>query len=52
MKIWDTANWEKKAVLTGHQLAVTSVDWKIVGEKSILVSCSDDRVSYHTHLGC
>lgn len=44
VKVWDTTRWEREAVLTGHQLAVTSVDWKIIEERSILVSCSDDRV--------
>ena len=48
VRVWNTGKWEREAVLTGHQLAVTSVDWKMVGERSILVSCSDDRVSYCT----
>ena len=32
------------ATLKGHALAVTSVDWRIIKEKSLLASCSDDRV--------
>ena len=30
--------------LYGHKLAVTSVDWTMNGSRSLLVSCSDDRV--------
>ncbi len=31
--------------LTGHTMAVTSVDWKNVGRGSLIATCSDDRVS-------
>jgi len=30
--------------LAGHVLAVTSVDWILLGNQSLLASCSDDRV--------
>lgn len=32
--------------LKGHELAVTSVDWKLMDEKvgEIYVSCSDDKL--------
>ena len=44
MRVWNTGKWEREAVLTGHQLAVTSVDWKNGWRPGvILVSCSDDR---------
>ena len=45
VRVWDTVRWEGVATLTGHKLAVTSVDWKKIRDRSILVSCSDDRVS-------
>ena len=32
------------AILTGHQMAVTSVDWKQIGDRSVIATCSDDRV--------
>ena len=31
--------------LTGHVLAVTSVGWILLEDRSLLASCSDDRVS-------
>ena len=38
------------AVLRGHTLAVTSVDWRRHADRSLLASCSDDRVCYmHTN---
>lgn len=32
--------------LKGHELAVTSIDWKLMNEKvgEIYVSCSDDKI--------
>lgn len=32
-------------ILTGHTLAVTSVDWKEIGQQSLIATCADDRVS-------
>ena len=34
--------------LTGHNLAVTSVDWKDVGRGTLIATCSDDRVRITT----
>ena len=31
-------------ILHGHSLAVTSVDWKLIGQQSIIATCADDRV--------
>ena len=45
VRVWDAVRWKGMATLTGHKLAVTSVDWKKIRDRSILVSCSDDRVS-------
>ena len=52
VRVWDAVRWEGVATLTGHKLAVTSVDWKKIRERNILVSCSDDRVSgIETNIG-
>ena len=32
------------ATLRGHSMAVTSVDWKLIGQQSIIATCADDRV--------
>ena len=39
------ASFVRLAVLKGHTMAVTSVDWSIVNGQSLLASCSDDQVS-------
>ena len=43
--VWDTSSWVGVAKLTGHTLAVTSVDWTVAKGRSLLALCSDDRVS-------
>ena len=44
VRIWNVASWMGVATLKGHALAVTSVDWADVSGRSLLASCSDDRV--------
>lgn len=36
------------ATLRGHSMAVTSVDWKLIGQQSIIATCADDRVRKST----
>ena len=31
--------------LVGHKMAVTSVDWKCIGDKSFIATCADDQAS-------
>ena len=33
------------ATLRGHSMAVTSVDWKLIGQQTVIATCADDRVS-------
>ena len=45
VRVWEAGSWVAVTTLKGHSLAVTSVDWKSISGQSLLVSCSDDRVS-------
>jgi WD40 repeat protein len=38
--------FSQKYHLKGHELAVTSIDWKVMNEKigEVYVSCSDDKI--------
>lgn len=46
VRVWAVGSWESVVTLKGHTLSVTSVDWSLISGRSLLASCSDDRVSY------
>lgn len=48
VRVWEAGSWVALATLKGHLLAVTSVDWRNICGRSLLVSCSDDRVCLYT----